>query len=60
MSRLGPDDLDDLDPIDLDRLAIDGEYRRAVMLRLRTEAKEESAASTPEQPAPDLPKTRED
>lgn len=38
MSRTKPGDPDDLDPIDLDRLVIDGEYRRAVMLRLRGEA----------------------
>jgi len=45
MSRPVPGNLDDFDPIDLDRLVIDGEYRRAVMLRLRSEATARSEPS---------------
>jgi len=53
VSRLVSEDPDDLDPIDLDRLAIDGEYRRAVMLRLRHEAQAKpSPASTPTEDEP--------
>jgi hypothetical protein len=41
--------------IDLDRLVIDGEYRRAVMLRLRSEAEDAARrdASTAVEPEPD-------
>jgi len=57
MSRLVSEEPDDLDPIDLDRLAIDGEYRRAVMLRLRNEA--QAKASTESMPTEDEPQSRD-
>ena len=59
MTRLPPlDPKDELGPIDLDRLIIDGEYRRALMLRLRNEAKADPAesSSVPDQ----APETRKD
>jgi hypothetical protein len=60
MTRLPPvDPEDDLGPIDLDRLVIDGEYRRALMLRFRNEAKAEAAQET--DPAADrAPEIRKD
>ena len=59
MARLPAVDAEDaLGPIDLDRLAVDGDYRRALMLRLRSEAK---AGRPPENdPAADRAPTRKD
>jgi len=40
MPRLFDDSDDTQGPIDLDRLAIDGDYRRAIMLRLKAESEQ--------------------
>lgn len=52
MSGMGSDDPVETEPIDLDRLSIDSEYRRAIKLRLRREAQsgpeaEQQLASRP-------------
>ncbi len=48
MSRSFDNDSEEIEgPIDLDRLAIDSEYRRAVKLRLKTESEGPDGASRP-------------
>lgn len=48
MSRSFDNDSEEIEgPIDLDRLAIDSEYRRAVKLRLKTESEGLDGASRP-------------
>lgn len=48
MSRSFDDNSDETQgPIDLDRLAIDSEYRRAVKLRLKTESERSDGGSRP-------------
>jgi hypothetical protein len=60
MTRLPPVDPEDgLGPIDLDRVIIDREYRRALMLRLRSEAKAETPAESSAVPD-QAPETRKD
>jgi hypothetical protein len=60
MAHSAADDAEEtLGPIDLDRLAVDADYRRALMLRLRSEAKVERAAES-DPPAGSAPKPARD
>jgi len=44
MPRFFDDSDDTKGPIDLDRLAIDSDYRRAIMLRLKAESEQDAGA----------------